>query len=194
MSFFFPLFSSLRLKFYETTEASKNSPIIRSPIFLPYSPRILNFEIRKSGDDFFWNYHRHGHRFAKKKPMYKILILQAVISPLSRRLHFRNSNGTIKTWKKFHSSAQSSSPQFSKLFLSFLFFFLFSFFRKSAAVSAIIPKKIIAAFILLRKYECHSRATRRSKRTFPPPNLPFEAWQARRVHNLNFSRELPAKS
>lgn len=113
---------------------------------------------------------------------------------LSRRLHFRNSNGTIKTWKKFHSSAQSSSPQFSKLFLSFLFFFLFSFFRKSAAVSAIIPKKIIAAFIPLRKYECHSRATRRSKRTFPPPNLPFEAWQARRVHNLNFSRELPAKS
>lgn len=67
MSFFFPLFSSFRLKFYETTEASKNSPIIRSPIFLPYSPRILNFEIRKSGDDFFWNYHRHGHRFAKKK-------------------------------------------------------------------------------------------------------------------------------
>lgn len=67
MSFFSPLFSSFRLKFYETTEASKNSPIIRSPIFLPYSPCILNFEIRKSGDDFFWNYHRHGHRFAKKK-------------------------------------------------------------------------------------------------------------------------------
>lgn len=130
MSFFSPLFSSFRLKFYETTEASKNSPIIRSPIFLLYSPRILNFEIRKSGDDFFWNYHRHGHRFAKKKPMYKILILQAVIFPLSRRLYFRNSNGTIKTWKKFHSSAQSSSPQFSKLFLSFLFFFPFFFFSQ----------------------------------------------------------------
>lgn len=76
--------------------------------------------------------------------------------------------------------------------LSSLFFPFF--FRKSVAVSAIISKKIIAAFIPLRKYECRSRATRRSKRTFPPPNVPFETWQARRVHNLNFSREHPAKS
>lgn len=194
MSFFSPLFSSFRLKFYETTEASKNSPIIRSPIFLPYSPRILNFEIRKSGDDFFWNYHRHGHRFAKKKTDVQNShppgrhFSSVSSSPFSKFERYD------KNVEKIHSSAQSSSPQFSKLFLSFLFFFLFSFFRKSAAVSAIIPKKIIAAFIPLRKYECHSRATRRSKRTFPLPNLPFEAWQARRVHNLNFSRELPAKS
>lgn len=181
MSFFLPflyLVIFIRLKFHETTEAFKNPPIIPSPIFLFYSRRILNFEISKLDQK-------------KKKEMYKIFIFQAVISPLPRHLHFRNSNEI--RWKKFHSSTQSSSPQFSKLFLSLLFFFLF-FFRKSVAVSAIISKKIIAAFIPLRKYECRSRATRRSKRTFPPPNVPFETWQARRVHNLNFSREHPAKS
>lgn len=130
MSFFSPLFSSFRLKFYETTEASKNSPIIRSPIFLPYSPRILNFEIRKSGDDFFWNYHRHGHRFAKKKTDVQNShppgrhFSSVSSSPFSKFERYD------KNVEKIHSSAQSSSPQFSKLFLSFLFFFPFFFFSQ----------------------------------------------------------------
>lgn len=113
MSFFLPflyLVIFIRLKFHETTEAFKNPPIIPSPIFLFYSRRILNFEISKLDQK-------------KKKEMYKIFIFQAVISPLPRHLHFRNSNEI--RWKKFHSSTQSSSPQFSKLFLSLLFFFLF---------------------------------------------------------------------
>lgn len=194
MSFFSPLFSSFRLKFYETTEASKNSPIIRSPIFLPYSPRILNFEIRKSGDDFFWNYHRHGHRFAKKKT--------DVQNSHPPGRHFSSvSSSPFSKFEQYDKNVEKIPllgtivvPTIFEIISLFSLFFLFSFFRKSVAVSAIIPKKIIAAFIPLRKYECHSRATRRSKRTFPPPNLPFEAWQARRVHNLNFSRELPAKS
>lgn len=181
MSFFLPflyLVIFIRLKFHETTEAFKNPPIIPSPIFLFYSRRILNFEIskldQKKKKRDVQNFHLPGRHFSsassspfskfERNTMKKIPLLDTIVVP------------TI----------------FEIISLSSLFFPFF--FRKSVAVSAIISKKIIAAFIPLRKYECRSRATRRSKRTFPPPNVPFETWQARRVHNLNFSREHPAKS
>lgn len=69
---------------------------------------------------------------------------------------------------KFRSSAQSSSPQFSKLFLSF---FLFFFPPQIGGRVDDNFEKVIAAFIPLRKHECRSRATRRSKRTFPLPPM-----------------------
>lgn len=103
--------------------------------------------------------------------MYKIFIFHAVVSrassPFSKFEQYDEKREKKREIPLLGTIVVPTIFEIISLFFSF-------FFPPPSQIGGRVDdnfEKVIAAFIPLRKHECRSRATRRSKRTFPLPPM-----------------------